>query len=115
MKGYTNGDFALGGVSEDLGDGIQYIDAHEKIAWLGARGARQACAYYVGVAFETKRLAYSGGAVEDVPYAHGGDDEDFLFRVQAAYMVGSERHRTDMMHWEQEGSDRVRAKAELDG
>lgn len=101
VKRLTGGRFAVGVYGSHPEHGTSYTDAHEQRTWYGPEGARQACAYYIGGAFE---MARQGGE-----WTMPDDDYDFFLRVQAAYMEGPQRRKDDMMHWEQQGVDRVTA------
>lgn len=106
VKRLTEGRFALGVHGSHPEHGTSYSDAHKQRTWYGPEGARQACAYYIGGAFEESRLAGWTMPEEDFAY---------LQRVQAAYMEGPQRRKKNMMHWEQEGVDRVVSAAEAGG
>lgn len=103
VKAFTDGYFALETTGSDQGGGTRYFDAHQMKVWYGPEGARQACAYYIGGALGTAEV--TGKLIPD-------DDVTYLKRVQAAYMEGSQRRKSDMERWESEGRERARALAE---
>lgn len=105
VKEITDGYFALETTGSDEGNGTRFFDAHRMQVWYGPRGARQACAYYIGGALGTEKA--TSKPISD-------DDTAYLMRVQAAYMEGSQRHKADMEHWENEGRERARLHAEID-
>jgi len=51
--------FGLMGIGADLGHGARYIDRRQQQVWLGGPGAREAIAYYYGVA-EAAHVARDG-------------------------------------------------------
>lgn len=98
-KRITGGRFELGQIKSHPDGGPVYLDARRDIAWYGALGARQACAYYSGAALRTARLE---GRVLDT------EDADFLMKVQVAYTRGGSSSRDDRESfdkWESEGAE----------
>jgi hypothetical protein len=98
-KVFTEGEFALETTGSDLGNGVRYFDAHTQTVWFGSKGARQACAYYIGGMLGTAQ--YGDRLISD-------EDMTYLKRVQAAYMNGSQARRRDMENWEEQGRERAR-------
>lgn len=94
----TKGHFALESVGRDLGEGVRYFDGHSQRVWRGSKGARQACAYYIGGALGM--AAATGSLIPD-------GDTAYLMRVQAAYMEGPQSHKRDMENWEASGRERA--------
>ena len=104
VKKITDGYFALQSTGSDEGNGTRFFDAHQREIWFEPKGARHACAYYIGGALGTAQATGKLLPEEDTAY---------LMRVQAAYMNGSQRHKADMEHWENEGRERARLHAEV--
>ncbi len=90
---FTEGRFAL----RDVGD-HPYLDRHSDLVWIGALGARQACAYLVGGALATARM--EGRAIPQV-------DAEFLMWVRAGYLDAPATHRQDLFNWETVGAIRA--------
>lgn len=81
--------------------GSSYSDAHEPFTWYGAKGAREACAYYSAGAMSWLRL--SGAKPDD-------NDGEFLLAVQVAYGRYGDFTRADRDHfdkWEARGAERA--------
>jgi len=96
---YTGDTFAMDHSGDDVGGGTRYFDAHTQTVWLGPKGARRACAYYIGGALGT--AAATGVLIPE-------GDAAFLRRVQAAYGAsGSRADRADYGTWETQGRERA--------
>lgn len=103
VKALTNGLFELQATGSDLGNGTRFFDAHSMTVWFGPKGARQACAYYIGGA-----LGVAHATDNLIP----DDDMAYLKQVQAAYMEGSQHHKGDMANWEERGRERAQFLAQ---
>lgn len=98
---YTREAFEMNHSGDDIGHGTRYFDAHTDTVWHGPKGARRACAYYIGGALGWARVESHGPIPED--------DAVFFRRVQAAYgSAGTRADRADYDGWETQGRERAR-------
>jgi hypothetical protein len=100
VKRITDGMFALGVTGTHPEYGPSYTDSRDQLTWYGAKGAREACAYYTAAA---GRYLY----LMDVTPAD--DDGEFLLAVQVAYTRNgtTAADREDFDRWETRGADRA--------
>lgn len=98
---WTGGQLKLGPVGVHPEHGTRYMDAHKDLVWHGAKGAREACAYYSG---GLMRYAYERSIKVD------SADAALLFAVQVAYgRYGdfTKAERAEFDRWEVRGEERA--------